>query len=47
MRVDHRLRVLSKIFGPKRDVVMGEYKRLHTEELYDLYSSPNFIRMTK
>jgi hypothetical protein len=32
-------RVLSRIFGPKRDEVTGEYRRLHKEELYALYSS--------
>jgi len=33
--------VLRKIFGTKRDKVIGELRRLHNEELYDLYSSPN------
>jgi hypothetical protein len=32
-------RVLRRIFGPKRDEVTGEWRRLHNEELYDLYSS--------
>jgi hypothetical protein len=40
-------RVLRKIFGPKRDEVTGEWRRLHHEELDDLYSSPNFIRVFK
>jgi hypothetical protein len=40
-------RVLRGIFGPKRDGVTGEWRRLHNEELYDLYSSPNIIRMIK
>jgi hypothetical protein len=31
-------RVLRKVFGPKRDEVTGEWRRLHNEELYDLYS---------
>jgi hypothetical protein len=40
-------RVLRKIFGPKRDEVTGEWRRLHNEELYALYSSPNIIRVMK
>jgi hypothetical protein len=40
-------RVLRKIFGPKGQEVRGEWKRLHTEELYDLYSSPNIIQVIK
>jgi hypothetical protein len=32
--------MMGKIFGPKRDEVTGEWRRLHTEELYDLYTSP-------
>ena len=36
-------RVLRKILGPRRDEVTGEGRRLHNEELYDVYSSPNFI----
>jgi hypothetical protein len=38
-------RVLRRIFGLKRDEVMGEWKKLHNEELHDLYSSPRIIRM--
>jgi hypothetical protein len=34
-------RVLRRIFGPKRDEATGEWRRLHNEELNDLYSSPN------
>jgi hypothetical protein len=40
-------RVLRKICGPKRDVVTGKWRRLHNEKLYDLYSSPNIIRVIK
>jgi hypothetical protein len=40
-------RVLRRIFGQKRDEVMGEWIKLHNEELHNLYSSPNIIRMTK
>jgi hypothetical protein len=40
-------RVLSRIFGPKRDEVMGEWRKLHNEELRDLYSSPCIIRILK
>ena len=38
-------RVLRKIFWPKRDEVTGEYRKLHTEELNDLYCSPNIFRV--
>jgi len=38
-------RVLKRIFGSKRDEVSGEYRKLHNEELNDLYSSPNIIRV--
>jgi hypothetical protein len=40
-------RVLRRIFGPKRDEVTGEWKKLHKVELNDLYSSPNIIRVIK
>jgi hypothetical protein len=40
-------RVLRRIFGPKRDETTGEWRRLHNEELNDLYSSPNIIRVIK
>jgi hypothetical protein len=51
LREEHRLRVLEnralRRFGPKRDEITGEWRRLHNEELNDLYSSPNIIRVTK
>jgi len=37
--------VLRRIFGPRRDEVRGEWRRLHKEELNDLYSSPNIVRV--
>jgi len=39
--------VLRRIFGPRRDEVTGEWRRLHNEELNDLYSSPNIMRVIK
>jgi hypothetical protein len=38
-------RVLRRIFGPKRDEVTGEWRKLHNEDLHDLYSSPSIIRI--
>jgi hypothetical protein len=40
-------RVLRRIFGPKRDEITGEWRRLHNKELYAVYSSPNIIRVIK
>jgi hypothetical protein len=40
-------RVLRRIFGPKRDEVTGEWRKLHNEELRDLYSSPSIVRIIK
>ena len=52
LREERRLRVfenrvLRRIFGPKRDGVTGEWRKLHNEELNDLYSSPNIVRVIK
>jgi hypothetical protein len=40
-------RALRRIFGPKRDEVTGEWRRLHNEELHALYSSPHIIRASQ
>jgi hypothetical protein len=40
-------RVLRRIFGPKRDEVTGEWRKLHNKEFRDLYSSPSIIRIIK
>ena len=52
LREEHRLRVfenrvLRRIFRPKRDGVTGKWRKLHNEELNDLYSSPNIVRVIK
>jgi hypothetical protein len=40
-------RVLGRIFGPKRDEVTGEWRKLHNWEIHDLYSSPNILQVIK
>jgi hypothetical protein len=40
-------RVLRRIFGPVRDKVTGEWRKLHSEELHNLYSSPDIVRQIK
>jgi hypothetical protein len=52
LREEHKLRVfenrvLRRIFGPKRNEGTGGWRKLHNEELHNLYSSPNIIRMIK
>jgi hypothetical protein len=52
LREDGRLRVfenrvLGRIYGPKRGEVAEKWRRLHNEELYDLYNSANIIRVSK
>ena len=52
LREERKLRVfenmvLRRIFGPRRDEVTREWRRLHNEELSDLYSSPNIVRVIK
>jgi hypothetical protein len=52
LREEHRLRVfekrvLSRIFGPKRDEMTGEWRKLYNKELHDVYSSPSIIRIIK
>jgi hypothetical protein len=52
LREEHRLgvfenRVLRRIFGPKRDEVTGDWRKLHKEEFHDLYSSPSIVRIIK
>ena len=52
LREERRLRVfenrvLKRVFGPKRDAVTGQWRKLHNEELSDLYSLPNIVRVVK
>jgi hypothetical protein len=52
LREERRLKVfentvLRRVFGPKRDELTGEWRKLHDEELNDLYSLPNIVRVVK
>jgi hypothetical protein len=47
LREEHRLRVLRRIFGPKRDEVTGGWRKLNNKMLHNVYPSPNIIRMIK
>jgi hypothetical protein len=47
LREEHRLRVLRRIFEPKRDEVTGGWIKLRNEELHNLYSSPHIIEVIK
>jgi hypothetical protein len=52
VREEHKLRVfenrvLRRIFGPKKDGLIGMWRKLHNEELHNLYSSPSIIRIIK
>jgi len=52
LREEHRLRVfenrvLRRIFGPKRDEVTSEWRKLHNEDFNNLYSLPNIVRVIK
>jgi hypothetical protein len=47
LREECRLRVLRRIFEPKRVEVTREWRKLHNEELNDLYSSPNIVQVIK
>jgi hypothetical protein len=52
LREEHRLRVfentvLRRMFGPKREEITGEWKKMHNEELFNLYSSLNIISIIK
>jgi hypothetical protein len=47
LREERRLRVLKRVFGPKRHEVTGKWRKLHNEKLNDLYALPNIVRVVK
>ena len=51
LREEHRLRMFEnrvlRIIGPKKDILTGEWRKLHNDELTSLYSSPNIVRVIK
>jgi hypothetical protein len=51
LREEHKLRVIEngvlRIFGPKKDEVIGGWRKVHEKELHNMYSSPSIIRMIK
>jgi hypothetical protein len=47
LREERRLRVFRRVFGTKRDEVTEKWRKLHNEELSDLYSLPNIVRVVK
>jgi hypothetical protein len=47
LREEHRLRLMRRVFGPKKDEVTAEWRKLHNEELNDLYPSPSIVQVIK
>jgi hypothetical protein len=47
LREERRLRVIRRVFGPKRVEVTGEWRKVHNEELNDRYSLPNIVQLVK
>jgi len=47
LKEERKPRVLRRIFGPRRDEVTGEWRKLHNEEMNDLFCSPNIVRVIK
>ena len=47
LREERRLKVFRRVFGSKRDEATGEWRKLHNEELNDLYCLPNIVRVVK